>query len=110
RYTGVELDILGPTPAFAAKVRGEYQWQFVIRSHELDALLDGIPTSPGWVVDIDPQSMMKFAESAAMPFLLLRLRSFVTDPALSDGRKPKSNRLQMTALVRLSAAGSLRST
>lgn len=58
RRVGVEIDILGPTPAFAAKVRGEYQWQIVVRSTELDALLDGIPTAPGWVVDVDPQSMM----------------------------------------------------
>ncbi len=58
RLSGVEIDILGPTPAFAAKVRGEYQWQIVIRSSDLEPLLDGIPTAPGWVVDIDPQSMM----------------------------------------------------
>ena len=24
----------------------------------LEAMLDGIPTAPGWVVDVDPQSMM----------------------------------------------------
>ena len=58
RRAGVEIDILGPTPAFVAKVRGEYQWQFVVRAGDLDAMLDGIPTAPGWVVDVDPQSMM----------------------------------------------------
>ena len=58
RKLGVEIDILGPTPAFAAKVRGEYQWQIVVRTPELDILLDGLPTSPGWMVDVDPQSMM----------------------------------------------------
>jgi primosomal protein N' (replication factor Y) len=58
RRQGVEIDILGPTPAFAAKVRGEYQWQIVVRSTELDSLLDGIPAAPGWVIDVDPQSMI----------------------------------------------------
>jgi primosomal protein N' (replication factor Y) len=58
RRAGVEIDILGPTPAFAAKVRGEYQWQFVVRAEDLATMLDGIPTAPGWVVDVDPQSMM----------------------------------------------------
>jgi primosomal protein N' (replication factor Y) len=58
RRAGVEIDMLGPTPAFVAKVRGEYQWQFVVRAEDLDAMLDDIPTAPGWVVDIDPQSMM----------------------------------------------------
>jgi primosomal protein N' (replication factor Y) len=58
RRAGVEIDILGPTPAFIAKVRGEYQWQLVVRADDLEAMLDGIPVAPGWVVDVDPQSMM----------------------------------------------------
>lgn len=58
RRSGADIDILGPTPAFAAKVRGQYQWQFVVRTHEMELLLDGLPTAPGWVVDVDPQSMM----------------------------------------------------
>lgn len=33
RRVGVEIDILGPTPAFAAKVRGEYQWQILSLIH-----------------------------------------------------------------------------
>jgi hypothetical protein len=39
-------------------VRGEYQWQVVLRSPDLDSLLDGIPVDPGWTVDIDPQSLL----------------------------------------------------
>ncbi|HEV2065874.1 MAG TPA: primosomal protein N' [Thermomicrobiales bacterium] len=58
RSIGAELEILGPTPAFAARVRGKYQWQLILRTHDLDALLDNLPTRPGWIVDIDPQSML----------------------------------------------------
>jgi primosomal protein N' (replication factor Y) len=58
RMLGVEIDILGPTPAFAARVRGKHQWQIVLRSHDLEALLDDLPIRPGWVVDVDPQSML----------------------------------------------------
>ena len=58
RLRGVEIDILGPTPAFAARVRGAYQWQIVLRAHNLDPLLDDLPIRPGWVVDVDPQSML----------------------------------------------------
>jgi primosomal protein N' (replication factor Y) len=58
RMLGVEIDILGPTPAFAARLRGKYQWQIVLRSHDLEALLDDLPIRPGWVVDVDPQSML----------------------------------------------------
>ncbi len=51
-------DILGPTPAFAARVRDEYQWQIILRSPEMDALLPRLPTRPGWAVDVDPMSVL----------------------------------------------------
>jgi len=57
---GVEIDLLGPAPAFAAKIAGEYQWQLVLRASAdgMEALLDGLPTPPGWVVDVDPMSVL----------------------------------------------------
>lgn len=58
RDTGTSLDILGPTPAFQARVRGQFQWQIVLRSRDLESMLDALPTRPGWIVDIDPQSML----------------------------------------------------
>jgi primosomal protein N' (replication factor Y) len=58
RERGVAMDLLGPAPAFASRVRGEYQWQVVLRTPDLESLLDGLPTAPGWVVDIDPQSLL----------------------------------------------------
>ena len=58
RRVGVEADLLGPTPAFAAKVRGKYQWQVVLRCANLELMLDDLPSRPGWVVDVDPQSML----------------------------------------------------
>jgi primosomal protein N' (replication factor Y) len=58
RDRGVAMDLLGPAPAFASRVRGDYQWQVVLRSPDLESLLDGIPVDPGWSVDIDPQSLL----------------------------------------------------
>lgn len=58
RARDVTMDLLGPAPAFASRVRGEYQWQIVLRTAELDSLLDGLPVEPGWSVDIDPQSLL----------------------------------------------------
>lgn len=58
RDRGASMDLLGPAPAFASRVRGEYQWQIIMRSPEMDTLLDGLPHEPGWVVDIDPQSLL----------------------------------------------------
>jgi primosomal protein N' (replication factor Y) len=52
------MDLLGPAPAFASRVRGEYQWQVILRAEHLAALLDGLPVDPGWLVDIDPQSLL----------------------------------------------------
>jgi len=54
----VEIDIMGPAPAFAARVRGDYQWQVILRSDRLGELLDGLPTRPDWIVDVDPLSML----------------------------------------------------
>ena len=52
------MDLLGPAPAFASRVRGEYQWQVILRTPDLESLLDGLPVDPGWSVDIDPQSLL----------------------------------------------------
>lgn len=57
RQVGIS-DILGPTPAFAARIRDEYQWQIVLRSPEMEPLLENLPTRPGWVVDVDPISVL----------------------------------------------------
>ena len=58
RERGVPMDLLGPAPAFASRVRGEYQWQVILRAPDLELLLDGLPVEPGWIVDIDPQSLL----------------------------------------------------
>lgn len=58
RANDIEMEMLGPTPAFVAKIRNQYQWQIVMRTKEMDRMLDGMPSRPGWVVDIDPESML----------------------------------------------------
>jgi primosomal protein N' (replication factor Y) len=58
RERGVAMDLLGPAPAFASRVRGEYQWHVILRAADLEELLTGLPGDPGWVVDIDPQSLL----------------------------------------------------
>lgn len=58
RERDVAMDLLGPAPAFASRVRGEYQWHVVLRTPDLESLLDDLPVAPGWIVDIDPQSLL----------------------------------------------------
>ena len=56
----VNADLIGPAPAFVAKIRGVFQWQIVLRAslEDFDVLLDDMPARPGWIVDIDPMSML----------------------------------------------------
>jgi primosomal protein N' (replication factor Y) len=59
QHLGTEdLDIMGPTPCFAAKMRDLYQWQLILRSNELDAILRELPIPYGWTIDVDPVSML----------------------------------------------------
>ena len=53
-----DVDLLGPTPAFAAKLRGRYQWQIVVRGSDAHALLATVDLDPGWIVDVDPTSLL----------------------------------------------------
>ena len=54
----IEMELLGPSPAFVAKIRNQYQWQIVLRTTQMEDVLTGLPHRQGWVVDIDPESML----------------------------------------------------
>ena len=54
-YSDVEL--LGPTPAYPARLRGHYRWHLVLRGPEPRRLLDKVTVPPGWVIDIDPVAL-----------------------------------------------------
>ncbi len=54
----IEMELLGPSPAFVARIRNQYQWQLVVRTTQMDDLLNDLPRRPGWMVDIDPESML----------------------------------------------------
>ena len=52
-----DVDLLGPTPAYPARMRGHYRWHLVLRGPEPRKLLDQVTVPPGWVVDIDPVAL-----------------------------------------------------
>lgn len=54
----IEMELLGPSPAFVARIRNQFQWQLVVRTTEMERLLNELPRRPGWVIDIDPESML----------------------------------------------------
>lgn len=63
---GASVDLLGPSPAPVARLRGKYRWHVVVRSPDRDHLLrvvrdalDALPSvRRAVVVDVDPISML----------------------------------------------------
>ena len=53
---GEVVDILGPAPAYPARVPGRYRWHLVLRGAQPAALLEGLELPQGWTVDVDPQT------------------------------------------------------
>jgi len=53
-----EPDILGPTPAYIARVRGEYRWQVLLRGRNPAAMLVDVRLGERWHVDVDPASLL----------------------------------------------------
>lgn len=55
---GALLDVIGPAPCFVHKIRGRYRWQVLLRGDNLSPLLDGLNPGPGWLLDVDPMSVL----------------------------------------------------
>ena len=51
-------DVLGPAPAFVARIRGEYRWQLLLRGKRPGDLIASVRVGQGWSVDIDPASLV----------------------------------------------------
>ncbi|MCU0520293.1 MAG: primosomal protein N', partial [Anaerolineae bacterium] len=51
-------DLIGPAPAFFARVRGLYRWQILLRSMAPADFLRPITLPPDWIVDIDPTNIL----------------------------------------------------
>jgi primosomal protein N' (replication factor Y) len=48
------VSVLGPSPAFIHRLRGEYRWSLTIRGGNLDAVKGLLPDGRGFLVDVDP--------------------------------------------------------
>jgi primosomal protein N' (replication factor Y) len=51
-------DLIGPAPAFFARVRRNYRWHLLLRHLDPPAFLREIQIPPGWRVDIDPVDVL----------------------------------------------------
>jgi len=52
--SGSGLDVLGPTPAFLHRLRGEYRWQLTVRGTDIERAFPHLPKDRGWSIDVDP--------------------------------------------------------
>ena len=52
------LDILGQAPAFVARMRGRWRWNVVLRGSDPVSILEGEALPRGWVVDVDPVTLL----------------------------------------------------
>jgi primosomal protein N' (replication factor Y) len=50
--------LIGPSPAFAQRVRGRFRYQIIIRSSDPLPLLSKLTLPQGWSIDIDPVSLI----------------------------------------------------
>lgn len=50
--------IIGPAPAFMERVRGRSRWHLLLRASDVQPVLDDLGPLPGWMIDVDPVSML----------------------------------------------------
>jgi primosomal protein N' (replication factor Y) len=51
-------DLIGPAPAFFARLRGRYRWQLLLRHAEPAEFLCDVQIPADWRVDVDPVSVL----------------------------------------------------
>jgi len=58
RWDRPVADLIGPAPAFFARVRGRSRWQLILRHDDPAEFLRSVPIPPGWRVDVDPVTVL----------------------------------------------------
>jgi primosomal protein N' (replication factor Y) len=51
-------DVLGPTPPYIARLRGQYRWQIVLRGRDPAALVARVRLGDHWTIDVDPEGLL----------------------------------------------------
>jgi primosomal protein N' (replication factor Y) len=49
-----DVNVIGPVPAFASRLRGSYRWQLFLRGSGSSRLLSKLILPRGWTIDVDP--------------------------------------------------------
>lgn len=53
-----DIQVIGPAPCFAHRVRGRERWALLLRGDRFARLLDRLELPPGWTLDVDPISLL----------------------------------------------------
>ena len=48
------IEVLGPSPAFLHRLRGEHRWQLTVRGTDIERSFAHLPRARGWAIDVDP--------------------------------------------------------
>jgi len=48
------ISVLGPSPAFLHRLRGEYRWLITLRGRDVERAFPLLPRARGWSIDVDP--------------------------------------------------------
>jgi primosomal protein N' (replication factor Y) len=46
--------LVGPTPPYFSRIRGEYRWQILLKGPDPASLVRDHPPGEGWIVEVDP--------------------------------------------------------
>ena len=55
---GEDAEVFGPAPAFAARRAGAFRVQLILRGAAPNRVLDRVPPSAEWTVDVDPMTLL----------------------------------------------------
>lgn len=51
-------DVLGPTPAYIPRIRGQFRWQLLVRGRDPASFVGRVRLGDRWAVDVDPVSLL----------------------------------------------------
>lgn len=54
----LDVELVGPAPAFFGKLRGRYRQHILLKGKGVQELLSSYPLTHGWRVDVDPMDLM----------------------------------------------------
>jgi primosomal protein N' (replication factor Y) (superfamily II helicase) len=53
----IDIILIGPAPAFVARLRGRYRWQLILRGTNPSRLFEKLDLGAGWAIDVDPMGL-----------------------------------------------------